>query len=1160
MCVTNHSAPDKTRDPKLIQYINLKLASLGQPVYAKGTDVEFMEIVNPLIRANQTKDRLSPGYLNPIDRRIQNFVDEYLSDCVGVEIPRLPSKTFVLDREGLSRVLSLPLDKDEFFSDIVSSYRVKQGVLHNPKNDRRTTKGVFHIAEGGLPIPDDKIGVPKHVYANLLNRALHPPTKTMQLPFTSTQDKKAEVIVSLMLRPIVCPEVPGIIKEKRTEIRFFAPGELVSNLDFVESIFGNAGDPFLPENDAGLDIEHWTGHTGCVVLAPHLIFVTKKEVGLPHWDDATERQRSDGTCWKNADEKYNDGVAFKITARDVKGRMVTVIADNYFGYCKKEVKTQIGFSANLYGLCEEEHAGGAIAFPSYDLGEDFHLSNQVPKNGAIFADVVASYSDMMDVQEQGYGIDKKYPNIIYVPEDAKFNIKAQKVSWSKNSVKVAIKLLTPNVYILPSGYKIRMMQMGHRSTWRLVGTDGEGTVCHKPSTVSGGGKSEISKSIADMMLQGPVFSANLYRDFDAISDILSMDFGSRFSSKYPKSKPSRTILSSERSLGSVIKLFTPSADYTDMYNGWLKSIPNHIKEMIFVIKRHYRPEWENQWRKYFTVDLINGQVGHELKFRDQHLTANYLRVGRAKDGSWRIFNLRQDFNAADKIQTEDDITASVVVPRDKLQHLSKDVKNACVKFVINCENKLFQRPDDAIHRGFDKQAEADLSRPNTFLSNYEPLTLSDARNYVEDSIHFDLYTEPVKKLISDFSKDGKEGYFVSSSHPRMIDGSACKNPRYLQQRPDLVDMQPTYLAKVGARLFRKVPLSKPVHFPINVVLPGRRNNAADPSAQISALAVYNPIHYQELPELFMDFVCSLTGKSPSTTGFGSEGALTKGPFNAVWPTADLNNALLSYVLTSYHGFSSAAGYVGPHIQVDHDISLLMPEIWCRMTAHERDPEYLIQNGYLEKLQDFKHKDKQVFASRLGYRITTKFVNAFLGRIFNNPITVFTEEMLKPEKQDLDAFVTGVNNIVVTQKRVARQYLVDGSIEVACPPLKALLYIMAEGDYQGMKINDPEFRNLFSRDSILDSDWYQARLEAKKTHDIQMWEGHISYLESFLLTGCDSNWKTIAEEKVIFARQKLEEAKDPSFVEKISNTIGLDTGLITPIQKKSKIKAVAPTVV
>ena len=51
--------------------------------------------------------------------------------------------------------------------------------------------------------------------------------------------------------------------------------------------------------------------------------------------------------------------------------VVTVLADNYFGYCKKEVKTQISFSANLSGLGEEEHAGGTIVFPSYDLGEEF---------------------------------------------------------------------------------------------------------------------------------------------------------------------------------------------------------------------------------------------------------------------------------------------------------------------------------------------------------------------------------------------------------------------------------------------------------------------------------------------------------------------------------------------------------------------------------------------------------------------------------------------------------------------------------------------------------------------------------------------------------------------------------------------------------------------
>ena len=104
------------------------------------------------------------------------------------------------------------------------------------------------------------------------------------------------------------------------EIRFFAPGSLVSNLDFVESIFGNAGDPFLPENDAGLDPDHWTGHTGCVVLAPHLTAVRKKDVGLPSWEAATERQRRDGMCWREPDDRYNGGKPFKITARDGAGQ------------------------------------------------------------------------------------------------------------------------------------------------------------------------------------------------------------------------------------------------------------------------------------------------------------------------------------------------------------------------------------------------------------------------------------------------------------------------------------------------------------------------------------------------------------------------------------------------------------------------------------------------------------------------------------------------------------------------------------------------------------------------------------------------------------------------------------------------------------------------
>ena len=224
----------------LIAHINVKLALIGcRPVPLKG-DREFIEIAAAMAAASREKDRLLGNYLCPADQRIQNFIHDYLQD---IPAPKLPTRTFTLDRAGLARVLSLPVDRDEFSSDIINSYRVKQGVLHNPKSDRRTTAGIFHVTEGGLPIPDDKLGVPKLTFAKLLQLALTPPRELMRLPFTSTQPEPAECYVSLLLRPIVSPSVPGFRPEKTMEVRFFAPGNLVSNLDFVEAIFGNAGDP-----------------------------------------------------------------------------------------------------------------------------------------------------------------------------------------------------------------------------------------------------------------------------------------------------------------------------------------------------------------------------------------------------------------------------------------------------------------------------------------------------------------------------------------------------------------------------------------------------------------------------------------------------------------------------------------------------------------------------------------------------------------------------------------------------------------------------------------------------------------------------------------------------------------------------------------------------
>src|SRR5215469_12953950 len=418
------ATPIATPSSTLISYINLKLALLGFRPVRGAEDGELSELTSSLIAQYREKERLLAAHLCPADNRIQTFLYDYLQD---LPVTRLPMRTLTLDRPGMARVLSLPIDRDEFSCSVLNSYRVKQGVLHNPKSDRRTTQGIFHVTEGGLPIPDDKIGVPKLTFAKMLAMALGPPQHILALPFTATQPEPFGCFVSLLLRPIICPEVPGFTSRKTMEVRFFAPGNLVSNLDFVENIFGNAGDPTLPENDAALDTEHWSGHTGCVILAPHLITVTKKDAGLPQWDKATDRQRRDGMCWRNESELYNNGGAFKLTCRDESGVIVTLIADNYFGYCKKEVKTQISYAANLYGMCEEEHAGGALVYPGYDLGEEFSGDAHVKSKGHNYEEVGRLYGNLIDTKPEGYAIDKKYRDIIYVPHDALFDLHTQTV-------------------------------------------------------------------------------------------------------------------------------------------------------------------------------------------------------------------------------------------------------------------------------------------------------------------------------------------------------------------------------------------------------------------------------------------------------------------------------------------------------------------------------------------------------------------------------------------------------------------------------------------------------------------------------------------------------------------------------------------------------------
>ena len=1135
-----------TTDAATTSAIALRLELLGISAPAQVKQTEADRLMSPILARQRELSRRLAHRPCAADQRIQTFLDSYLEGAAVT--PRLPRSTFVLDQPGLARALSLPVDSTSFTSDYVESYKVLGGVLHNPRNDRRTTAGVFHVAEGGLPIPDDKIAVPRDVFARLLARAVEAPEDLMTLPWASTQDEPARCFVSLLLRPVVVPEVAGFSAERSMEIRFIAPGGLVSNLDFVEGIFGNGGDPYLPENDASLAPESWTGHTGCVILAPHLTTLTKKELGLPSWEEATERQRRDGQCWKDEAELYNGGKAFKCVARDERGVIVTVIADNYFGYCKKEVKTQIGYSANLFGCVEEEHAGGAIAYPRYNLSQEY-TDIHTPE-GMTLEHVLERNPGRFELREDGSAIAIDDPTVVLVPAGAHYSMRNQTITWThSDDQEASIPLLAGNTYVAPNGYRVHAKHReGDATQWHLVGTAPWSTQAHKPATVSGGGKSEISKSLLDAFVFGEAYVGDVDEDFDTVQKILDGNYADRFVDPANKSDNHRSILSERRSLGSVIKLLTPSPRYTDEYNAFLESIPAHIKELIFTVKRFYQPSWGKDWRSHFSVGIINGRKGNSLRLDGEVIKVNMLRVGFEDDGAWRLLSLRPDFSPAAKVQTEDDITASIVAPGGLISTPDSELSR---KFVTNCESLLFQRPDDAIVRGYDKQTESDMSdaQADLFISNFQPLTPDDARAMAADAPGLSRFTQPMQDLVAraaalpEAEDPTKETYWVSTADPRLVNGTPTKNPRYLQVRPDIANPKDVALADLTNHLFRDLPLDEPLRHSVDVVAAGRRNNP--PEDGVPPLCAYNPLHYMELPELFMEFISSMTGKSPSTTGAGSEGALTKSPFNALPAIYDLNAALLSYALSGYDGWLSSAGYIGPKVQVAHDISLLIPEIFSRMSVEERDAHNLIENGYLERIEDFEYKGRTVQASRLGYRMNQAFASTFFGRIFLHPDVVFTEEMLRPELQDEAVFADSVDIIVTTHKVVAEHYRADGSIEWAVPPLRALLEIMIDGtSREGWNLASPEFRALFERENILSSSWYAERLDAKVARDTRQAHQAIEDLTRFYTA--ENNKEVIErlgiEGRLAEARAWLDKVSTPAYREHLVGTLGLQPSL------------------
>jgi hypothetical protein len=157
------------------------------------------------------------------------------------------------------------------------------------------------------------------------------------------------------------------------------------------------------------------------------------------------------------------------------------------------------------------------------------------------------------------------------------------------------------------------------------------------------------------------------------------------------------------------------------------------------------------------------------------------------------------------------------------------------------------------------------------------------------------------------------------------------------------------------------------------------------------------------------------------------------------------------------------------------------------------------------------------------------------------VSVFSEGILKPETQDPAVYADGVCNIVEAHERVARAYFEDGSIEDACPPLRALLHVMAHGHWEGKDASHPEFRSLFTREALLESEWYEQRLRVKQARDVALWQRHAERLSEFLAlpSHLEEARRLGIRERLARAKAELERVSSSDYLRELQGTIGAD---------------------
>ncbi len=84
--------------------------------------------------------------------------------------------------------------------------------------------------------------------------------------------------------------------------------------------------------------------------------------------------------------------------------------------------------------------------------------------------------------------------------------------------------------------------------------------------------------------------------------------------------------------------------------------------------------------------------------------------------------------------------------------------------------------------------------------------------------------------------------------------------------------------------------------------------------------------------------------------------------------------------------------------------------------------------------------------------------------------------------------------------------------------------------------------MFTRESLLASDWYRERLRAQQALDIALWTRHRDAVEKFLASGLPAP-ELMLHNRLVEAREHLSRTRSDAWLAKLKGTIGADPAAI-----------------